>query len=94
MEASGTVYRSGTRERIANATVKLTGKGEPQYDNTDDDGDFTDETTPVSVSISNRATWGEMLSPVPSLSLAGLAAAMGLLAVLALVGLKRRAQGI
>jgi len=26
MEASGTVYRSGTKERIVNATVKASGK--------------------------------------------------------------------
>ena len=41
MEASGTVYRAGTKERMLNATVKATGKGEPQHVLTDDDGDFS-----------------------------------------------------
>jgi hypothetical protein len=63
---------------------------------TDTDGDnppyFDDETTPVSVSMTDPATWGEILAPVPSLSLAGLAAAIGLLGVAAFLGLKRRAH--
>jgi hypothetical protein len=41
MEASGTVYRAGTKERMLTATVKATGKGEPQHVLTDDDGDFS-----------------------------------------------------
>ena len=41
MEVSGTVYRAGTKERVLNATVKATGKGETQHVLTDDDGDFS-----------------------------------------------------
>jgi hypothetical protein len=41
MEVSGTAYWAGTKERVLNATVKATGKGEPQHVLTNDDGDFS-----------------------------------------------------
>jgi len=56
---------------------------------TDGDEEFVDETTPISVSVSNRATWGEPIAPLPLLSLAGLVVALGLLGLVAFLGLRR-----
>jgi hypothetical protein len=41
VQASGTVYRSGSRERIERASVKATKGAQVEYTTSDDDGDFS-----------------------------------------------------
>jgi len=40
VQASGTIYRSGSKERIERASVKATKGAQVEYTTTDDDGDF------------------------------------------------------
>ena len=41
-KASGTVYRSGGKERVSYATIKAYKAGKPtKYETTDDGGEFT-----------------------------------------------------